>query len=125
MSPPVKLTIVGCGQVGPVADYKKRTKCPYPVYSDPSKKLYKALDMVEHLGIGDKHPEYIKTGLVSGVFSSLFTALSAGGNMLKGGDFAQNGGELLFVDGKLKWIHRMQNTRDHAEIAELEKVLAT
>lgn len=41
----------------------------------------------------------------------------------KGGDYSQNGGEWVFVDGHLEWCHRMQNTRDHAEVAELGKVL--
>ena len=39
------------------------------------------------------------------------------------GKKSQNGGELIWVDGEIKWARRMQNTRDHVEVEELERVL--
>ena len=43
--------------------------------------------------------------------------------MLKGGSFSQNGGEFIFEQGECIWANRMQNTRDHAELADLQRVL--
>lgn len=42
---------------------------------------------------------------------------------MKGGDFYQVGGEFLFENERVTWCHRMKNTRDHAEIPEMRKVL--
>ena len=61
------------------------------------------------------HPHSFPNVLKSG-----FNFTSRGFNS---GNFSQNGGEWLFVDGELKWCHIMQHTRDHAEIDELENIL--
>lgn len=57
-----------------------------------------------------------------------------GRGALQGGDHKQNGGEFWFVkdketkdatmgDWKVEWCHRMRNTRDHVEIADLREVM--
>jgi len=35
----------------------------------------------------------------------------------------QNGGEFLWVDQKIEWCHRMENTRDHLEVPNVVKLL--
>lgn len=54
---------------------------------------------------------------------SILRTVSAGRDALKGGDFKQIGGEFLFESGEVKWCHRMENTRDHAELEVLREVL--
>jgi hypothetical protein len=56
------------------------------------------------------------------------------GDMLKGGDLKQVGGEFLFEaaapgkrrddsDVQVTWCHRMRNTRDHAEVPIIRQVM--
>ncbi|EMC98566.1 hypothetical protein BAUCODRAFT_51664, partial [Baudoinia panamericana UAMH 10762] len=126
-NPPFTLSIIGCGDHKTIPDYRKRTGCSFPMYADPSRQLYIKLGMSYNLSLGDKGPPaYMTTGLAQTAVTGLWNVLMNGvGGMTgqKGGDFKQNGGEWLFQGGELKWCHRMSHTRDHAEVAELEKVL--
>jgi hypothetical protein len=56
--------------------------------------------------------------------SSTWTALTSGPKKaMSGGPAYQQGGEWLFQDGEVKWVHRMRNSADHAETKELKEVL--
>lgn len=123
LEPPAEIIIVGCGSPDVVAEYKKRTQTKYRIYSDPTRQIYFKLGFIENLGMGDKKPEYLPHSTLQSVVSSAWTALTAGRHVLSSGNFSQNGGELLFEAGQLKWFHAMKNTRDHAEINELEQLL--
>lgn len=79
--------------------------------------------MTKSLSLGDRKPEYVQSSVLGGTLKSMSNMVSSGFGFLKGGDYSQNGGEWVFVDGNLEWCHRMQNTRDHAEISELGSVL--
>jgi hypothetical protein len=121
--PTTNLSIIGCGEPSAIANYKQRTGTPFPIYCDPSRKLYVKLGMTSSLSMGDEKPDYIKTSILNGTLKSMGNMLTAGTGIWKGGDFSQNGGEWVFVDGNLEWCHRMQHTRDHAEVEDLGKVL--
>jgi hypothetical protein len=123
INPPTTLTIIGCGEPSAVAGYKERTGTSFPIYCDPSRKLYIKLGMTSSLSMGDQKPSYIQSSILGGTLKSMSNMLASGMGAFKGGDYSQNGGEWVFVDGQLDWCHRMQHTRDHAEIAELGKVL--
>ena len=104
--------------------YLETTGCAYPVYADPSRKLFDILGMARTMSLGDKTPEYMQASLSRIVVRSIFQGLRAGRSMLSGGDFWQVGGEFLFeAGGGVSWCHRMRNTRDHAEIGETRKRL--
>jgi hypothetical protein len=100
--------------------------------------------MARTLNLGNKDPDYIHHTLVSGMVKSIAQGLRriASGDALQAGDIRQVGGEFLFevVGGDTRltnpksgngavtrlevgWCHRMKNTRDHAELPELRKVL--
>lgn len=117
------LVIIGCGQPTVVSDYQKRTNCAFPIYCDPERQLYTKLGMVSNLDLGEKKPEYINSGIIGGTLSSMWTMIKSGTKTMGGGKYSQNGGEWLFGEGGLEWCHRMQNTRDHAEISEIVGVL--
>lgn len=123
INPTTSLAIIGCGESSAIAGYKQRTGTSFPIYSDPSRKLYLKLGMTSSLSMGDQKPAYIQTSILAGTLKSMTNMLGAGAGIFKGGDFSQNGGEWVFVDGSLEWCHRMQNTRDHAEAADLGRVL--
>lgn len=99
------------------------TGCQFPIYADPSKKLYEKLGMTRSLSLGSKKPDYQQRSMLLMSLMGVFQALSTGTRAVKGGDMKQNGGEFLFDDGTLVWAHRMQNTRDHAELPELKRLL--
>ena len=103
--------------------YIKETDCPFPIYADPTKKLYFELGMTRTLDLGPKTPEYMQMSVPSVVVRSFLQALRAGSRALKGGDFWQVGGEFVLEDGRAVWCHRMKNTRDHAEFSELRSEL--
>jgi AhpC/TSA antioxidant enzyme len=102
--------------------YEKTTSCPFPIFADPSRKIYDLLGMTSTLKMGPK-PEYIKSHTFMDMVKSAAQLVGQGRDGMKGGDFKQVGGEFLFVDGNVEFVHRMRNTRDHSEISELRTVL--
>ncbi|KAL8725132.1 MAG: hypothetical protein Q9166_007536 [cf. Caloplaca sp. 2 TL-2023] len=123
LSVPIKIRIIGCGQPDLIPMYTRETGCPYPIYADPSKKLYAELGMTRTLSLGSKAPQYMQYSLPSAMIRALYQSLKAGRGALKGGDYWQVGGEFIFEDGEVTWCHRMKNTRDHAEVPEVRRQL--
>lgn len=140
---PTFIAVVGCGSPSLIPMYQEVTECPFPIYSDPTKRLYSELGMTRTLTLGPR-PEYIRKSLLHGIVTGFIQGLKhvKGGLATKAGDIQQVGGEFLFepVGGvaaspmvtpseengeekKVTWCHRMRNTRDHAEIPELREVL--
>lgn len=123
LEPSTQIVVIGHGQPDLIPFYLKETNCPFPIFADPTKKLYHLLGMTRTLNMGSKAPDYMHDSVVVNAVKSIFQEFRAGRNMLKGGDIYQVGGEFLFEDGKVTWCHRMRNTRDHAEVSELKAVL--
>ncbi|KAF8855151.1 hypothetical protein BDZ45DRAFT_596065 [Acephala macrosclerotiorum] len=148
---PTALIIIGHGDPSLIPMYRTETSCPFPIFADPTKKLYDELGMMRTLNLGTR-PEYQRQELFNIMVRSFVLSLKMlrGGQALKGGDYHQVGGEFLFEPinpnspvsspeenqtkklgekqgaGEEKhviWCHRMRNTRDHAEIPELREVL--
>lgn len=119
---PTFITVIGCGRPELIDMYVQTTSCPFPVYADPTHKLYDYLGMTRTLNLGKK-PNYIHSNLFVTSVQSIVQSLKTGDKALKGGDFKQVGGEFLFENGKCMWVHRMRNTRDHAEIEDLRRVI--
>ncbi|KAK8248587.1 AhpC/TSA antioxidant enzyme-domain-containing protein [Phyllosticta capitalensis] len=121
---PTFITIVGCGRPELIPAYARTTGCQFPIFADPTTRLYAALGMQRSLSLGPKKPEYLnKTSVVQTTVAGIFQSIKSGRGALQGGDIRQIGGEVLFEDGAVTWIHRMKNTRDHSEVLELRRVL--
>lgn len=103
--------------------YIETTNCIFPIYAEPTRKLYDIFSMTSNMALGPKKPDYIQKSPLVTTLQSIVKAISSGRDALKGGDFKQVGGEFLFQGGEVKWCHRMQNTRDHAEVDVLKEVL--
>lgn len=123
------VVIVGCGDPGLIDHYHKETGCPFPIYADPTRKLYADLGMVTSYAMGER-PQYFRKSMVRLIGESMVQGFKhiSSGLMTKAGDSSQNGGEFLFEssDGDEKqvtWCHRMTNTRDHTLIPALAQVL--
>lgn len=120
---PTFITVIGCGTPELIDMYIETTGCPFPVYADPTRKLYEILGMTRTLDLGKKSPEYMQSSVFSAVAHSIVQVVKNGNNALKGGNLKQVGGEFLFEGGQPIWCHRMRNTRDHAEMPELRRNL--
>jgi hypothetical protein len=91
------VAVVGCGDPGLIDMYAEATGCPFPIYADPTRKLYDELGMVKTLALGEK-PAYMNVGIIRSSMLSIVQGLKQIGRglALKGGDQRQVGGEFLF-----------------------------
>lgn len=96
--------------------------CPFPVYTDPTLELYRALGMTRQTGDAGTEEEkgdYVQHGTLGG---TLMVARNLGkmgkkGVTLNPGHFTQLGGEFTLGPGlAAHYAHRMSNTRGHAPI---------
>jgi hypothetical protein len=127
LSPPTRITIIGCGDASIIARYKRDVPCPFDLYTDPTAKLYSALGMTRNLAMGKEPPEYIEgKSMLKLSWDGFVNVMRQPQNAFKMGDWSQIGGEFLFVRGEESgewdcvWAHRMRTTRDHAEVRELK-----
>ena len=126
MSVPTSIIVIGCGSPVMIPFYKQTTGCPFPIFAEPSRKLYKSLGMALTLDmVGSKRPEYMKdidfkTWQV-GQLKQI--GKQKGTKRFKGGHLLQVGGEFLFQDGQVVWCHRMKNMRGHAEVSVIKRIL--
>ncbi|KAF5875221.1 putative thioredoxin-like protein [Botrytis fragariae] len=94
---PTFIAVVGCGSPSLIPMYQEATNCPFPIYADPTKKLYDELGMMRTLNLGTR-PEYQRRGTLMGIGQSVLQSLKQikGGKLFQGGDYQQVGGEFLF-----------------------------
>lgn len=97
------IAVVGCGSPELINPYIQETGCPFPVYTDPTRKLYAELGMMSTLRLGSR-PAYMQGKSLmqvtaSGVVQGLKQIRS--GLATKSGDQRQVGGEFLFEPASL------------------------
>ncbi|KAK9320038.1 AhpC/TSA antioxidant enzyme-domain-containing protein [Lipomyces orientalis] len=123
------LAIIGCGSHSLISMYAKETGCPFPIYSDPSSRLFDILGMTRSLSLGESTPDYIHESVFASTIKAIGQILKRipAGDGWNGGDVKQIGGEFLFEVHECVidpvWCHRMRNTRDHTEVPALKRVL--
>ncbi|KAL9049081.1 MAG: hypothetical protein Q9162_007396 [Coniocarpon cinnabarinum] len=121
--PATSLVVIGCGQPELIGDYAAKSNCTFPIYADPSRRLYDLLGMDTSFDRGSRRPDYQTTTFSAIVIKSLLQGITAGRQALKGGNFAQMGGEFLFENNQVVWCYKMKNTRDHTEIEDLKGIM--
>lgn len=119
---PTSITVIGCGRPDLIPMYTEATGCLFPIYAEPTRKIYDHLGMTRTYDLGTK-PAYMQTNVLINSVQSIFQGLSTGRKALKGGDFKQVGGEFLFEKGECTWVHRMKTTRGHAEVSAIRTLL--
>jgi hypothetical protein len=104
--------------------YTTNTTCPFRIYADPTRKLYRALGMHLTAQYGSR-PDYMsKSSAWEMTVKSLMPAVKAKRrDKLAAGNLLQVGGEFLFEDGEPAWCRRMQTYRDHTEMRVLRHIL--
>ena len=77
--------------------YATETGCPFPIYADPTRKLYAELGMIRTLALGAR-PAYTSRHILKSSLSSVVQGLKQirTGLATKAGDARQIGGEFLF-----------------------------
>ena len=128
---PTSLFVVGCGQPDLIPVYKRITGCPFPIFADPSRLLFKKLGMNISLNIGASRPDYMRetsapawaAGQVTTIRERLKAEEIRKRDIIRGGNPMQIGGEFLFDEGEVVWCHRMRNYRNHAEVKVLRQLL--
>ncbi|KAF7542924.1 hypothetical protein G7Z17_g11158 [Cylindrodendrum hubeiense] len=91
------IAVIGCGDPALIDMYVSETNCPFPVYTDPTRSLFQALDMTNTLAMGTK-PAYMRKSMTRSIMESVVQGIKQipAGNALKSGDQRQVGGEFLF-----------------------------
>jgi len=120
----VTIALVGCGDWKLIDNYKSETGFAGNIYANPDRALYNVLGMFQNLKAtpsGQPKPSYITQSLFKTTFSSIkfaFTKNTA--NIGKQGNITQNGGDLVLGPSLTShFIHIMQHTEDHTEVAKL------
>lgn len=127
MPVPTSIIVIGCGSPDMIPHYKAATGCPFPIFAEPSRRLYKILGMGLSVNIGSKRPTYMKEISPPAWLAEQIRQLSKyegkRGTRFRSGNWLQIGGEFLFQDGQAVWCHRMKNYRNHADINVIKRVL--
>ncbi|KUI74104.1 Thioredoxin-like protein AAED1 [Cytospora mali] len=94
---PTFIAVVGCGDPALIDMYAAETGSPFPIYADPTRRLYEELGMVKTLALGSR-PAYMRKSLVRSSIDSIFQGVKhiKSGLAIRGGDQRQIGGEFLF-----------------------------
>lgn len=121
---PVYILLVSTGSPALIPVYRARLKCPLPLYVDPTRALYRALQMTKRTLDGG--PEIGKGSYITGSrLSNVLDSISATMALRAyPGDQKQLGGEFVF-SGKegvitCAYVSRMSTTRNHSEVGPFD-----
>lgn len=97
------IAVIGCGDPALIDMYAAETGCPFPIYTDPTRKLYAELGMIKTLALGPR-PAYMSKSLLKSSLDSIVQGVKQikNGLALKSGDQRQIGGEFLFEPVNLR-----------------------
>lgn len=117
----VDLVIISDGSPKMIATYRKIFKCPFPIFTDPTRNLYRVLGMTLRTldaGPPKEAGDYIIHGSLGGLGMVLRNAVKL--PLANAGDIKQLGGEFLLGPGPVcHYAHRMHTTRSHAPVRDL------
>jgi hypothetical protein len=120
---PAQVIIIGCGDHTLIGPYMEETSDAFPIYTDPTAKIYNQLKMKRTWTGFNDPPPYSLESFPSALYKDLKQRWKRGWAGLKGGFGDQQGGEWIFQRGKLKYAHRMQSASDHLTADNLLKIL--
>lgn len=127
----IKIAIITNGGEGSwrgIKGYRRSLKCPFPVYMDTTRELYRAMGMQDGLDSNaaksKERPKYhahsIPIQVAFGVFRGLFRFPRG---LPGSGSIPQLGGEVILKpDYECEWIHHMRNASDHTEAPDVARV---
>ena len=117
----IDLVIISDGSPKMIATYRKIFKCPFPIFTDPTRNLYRVLGMTRRTldaGPPNEAGDYIIHGPLGGLSMVLRNAVKM--PLGNAGDIKQLGGEFLLGPGPVcHYAHRMHTTKSHAPVRDL------
>ncbi|KAF8901382.1 AhpC/TSA antioxidant enzyme-domain-containing protein [Gymnopilus junonius] len=119
------IVVIGCGDYQPIANYAASTNFFGPIYTDPTRQLYKVLGMdvenLEKTPASQEKKSYLTLSTARNLAMSLWRGPIKHPSLIgKNGDISQLGGEFVFGPGNTcSFASRMQHTEDHVEVADL------
>ncbi|KAL5340567.1 AhpC/TSA antioxidant enzyme-domain-containing protein [Aspergillus crustosus] len=120
----IQLIIIGCGDPSLIVPYVAETGASqFPIYSDPSGRVYEKLHMRRTVENIMRPPAYTKTGFWKSLGITFKQMMAQGKKAFRGGGWGQNGGEWVFRGGRCEYVHRMGHVSDHLTADELLRIL--
>jgi hypothetical protein len=125
MERPTSIVIIGCGSPELIPHYKSVTGTVFPIFAEPTRRLFKGLGMGWTLDLGSTRPEYMKDISRPAWLAGQIKQVSKvpGLKKFKGGSLVQVGGEFLLENEEVIWCHRMKHYRNHTEMDVLRRIL--
>lgn len=102
----------------------EETSDEFPIYSDPSGRIYEKLKMIRSTDGFTEPPPYSCESFSSALGKTFKQIWKRGWAGLKGGSWDQQGGEWIFQRGKLRYAHRMEGANDHLTAERLCEILS-
>jgi len=122
----VKLVVISHGSPAMIRAYRQIFRMPpsIPLFTDPSRTLYRALGMTLRTldgGPEDDKGDYVRHGQLAGIGMVVKNAIVTRMPIYaKGGDVKQLGGEFILGPGlSCSYASRMHTTRSHTSISDL------
>ncbi len=103
----------------------EETSDAFPIYTDPTGKIYETLQMKRTMVGFTSPPPYTPESFLSALGKCLKQIWKRGWAGLKGGSWDQQGGEWIFQRGRLRYAHRMEGVNDHLTADQLFQILKT
>lgn len=122
---PAQVIILGCGDHSLIVPYMEETSDEFPIYTDPSGKIYEKLQMKRIFSGFTEPPPYSDFTFLPGFANAMKQIWKRGWEGLRGGKWNQQGGEWIFNRGRLQFAHRMEGANDHLTAERLLEILST
>lgn len=116
---PSQVIIIGCGDSSNIVPYVTETSAKFPLYTDPSGKIYESLQMKRNTCGITTPPAYTHMSFFRALGLGLKHMFQNPLNPFSGGPWGQNGGEWIFRGGKCVYAHRMEHVSDHLTVEQL------
>lgn len=108
-----RVVLIGHGSASMIKGFRQHLQCPFPVYTDPSRRLQDVLELLPRAHANFKSE--FSTGSLKSAKEMLMGAARMHG--LRAGNRSQLGGEFVFEGGlRVLFTHRMLGDADHAPV---------
>lgn len=117
-----QVIIVGHGSPSMIPGYRKHLSCPFPIYTDPTRKLQDALGILPApLSPRDSPSRTRFICRLNRAFDMFVAATKM--SSFKGGCRRQLGGEFIMMETSCTFAHRMKLAGDHTPIPDVLKAV--
>jgi AhpC/TSA antioxidant enzyme len=121
---PTSITIIGFGSPSLLPVYRRLTGIPFAMFTDPTRNLYRLLDMGWSLNMGPRPKYFNNVNEVAWIWGQIMQMKKEEKTVrFKGGGWWWVGGEFLIREEKPIWCHRMSSYRDHTDVDVIKRIV--